>query len=124
MPHIASLPSYYHGKAYGNGHCVALVCSLTGLPSTSHWRRGASVHSVTLEPGTAVATFDPDGRYGNHTDQSSHAAVLLGQHDDGSITVFDQWVGQSPHQRVIRNRQGAGKWVNDASRYYVIEISG
>jgi hypothetical protein len=82
------------------------------------------VRGTDCTPGTAIATFDADGRYGNRVDQSSHAAILLGQHEDNSITVYDQWLGQAPHQRVIRNREGAGYAVNDASRYYAVEIAG
>lgn len=124
MPHIAAPPYRHEGKAYGDGHCVALVRSLTGLPATSHWRRGDPVHGASLEPGTVIATFDRNGRYANAMDQSSHAAVLLGQHDDGSITVYDQWLEQPPHQRVIRNRKGVGHAVNDASKYYTVEVAG
>ena len=46
---------------------------------------------MALRPGTAIATFDPDGRYGNHTDGRSHAAIYLGQ-DATGIRVIDQWV--------------------------------
>jgi hypothetical protein len=53
----------------------------------------------------------------------SHAAILLAQHDDGSITVYDQWLNQPVHQRVIRNRDGRGDAVNDASRFHVIEVA-
>lgn len=123
MPHIASIPERHHGEAYGDGQCVALVRELAGLPPTAHWRRGDPVQDIAHEPGTAVATFDANGRYGNRTDQSCHAAVLLAQHDDGSITVLDQWQSQPPHQRVIRNRRGAGYAVNDSSRYFVIELA-
>jgi hypothetical protein len=102
---------------------VALVRALSSLPPTTHWRRGDPVQDNSLERGTVIATFDGSGRYGNRTDQSCHAAVLLAQHADGSITVFDQWLNQPPHQRVIRNRRGAGYAVNDASRYHVIEVA-
>jgi len=30
--------------------------------------------NMTILPGTAIATIDDDGRYGNHTDGRSHAA--------------------------------------------------
>lgn len=73
--------------------------------------------------GTAIATFDARGRYANSTSGDSHAAILLACHDDGSLTVVDQWVGQPVHQRVIRNRHGRGDACNDASRYYCIEIA-
>ena len=65
---------------------------------------------MALRPGTAIATFDPDGRYGNHTDGRSHTAIYLGQ-DATGIRVIDQWVRrvngktdfvQAPHARTIR----------------------
>ena len=57
---------------------------------------------MTIAPGTAIATFDADGRYGNHTDGRSHAAIYLGQ-DASGIQVLDQWVG--------RNRDSQGRLV-------------
>lgn len=41
-----------------------------------------------MVPGTAIATFDPSGKYGNHTDGRSHAAIYLGQ-DATGIQVLD-----------------------------------
>lgn len=121
MPFIAAQPEIYRGRVVGTGHCVPFVREATGAPVTAVWRRGDPVQDSDLASGTAIATFDANGRYGNHTDGRSHAAILLTQHDDGSLAVFDQWVGQPVHQRVIRNRRGEGNAVNDASRYYVIE---
>jgi len=96
---------------------------VTGLPATASWRRGDPVQGADLQPGTAIATFDPNGTYGNHVDGRSHAAIFLASHTDGSIDVLDQWLGQAVHQRTIRNRRGAGDAVNDASRYYTIEVA-
>jgi hypothetical protein len=122
MPVIVQQPDQCAGVRVGNGHCVAYVREVGDVPHTSHWRRGDPVHGSNLEPGTCIATFDDDGRYENDTSGRSHCAVLISQNDDGSITVWDQWVGQVVHQRVIRHKDGEGKWVNDASRYHVIEL--
>ena len=111
------------GKVVGSGHCVPFVREVTGLPSTASWRRGDPVQGSDIPPGTAIATFDPNGRYGNHTDGRSHAAIYLSENADGSLEVIDQWVGQAVHQRTIRNRRGAGDAVNDASRYYAVEVA-
>ena len=43
-----------------------------------------------LAPGTAIAVFDSNGRHGNHTDETSHAAIYLRQDAEG-IYVIDQW---------------------------------
>ncbi|WP_226991913.1 BPSL0067 family protein [Cronobacter condimenti] len=46
----------------------------------------------SLAPGTVIATFDESGRFGNHTDGRSQAAIYLGQNVHGMI-VLDQWMG-------------------------------
>lgn len=101
---------------------------------TSFWTRGVLVwHNKGLAHGTAIATFDAGGRYGNHLDGSSHAAIYLSQ-DIHGITVLDQWmdvrtdpatkikvrVPQNVHQRLIRPGHPGVKPVNDATKFYVI----
>lgn len=73
-----------------------------------------------MAPGTAIATFDPDGRYGNHTDGRSHAAILVAEHGDG-LRVWDCWKGHPVAQRTIRWHGGQGKASNDADQFYTIE---
>lgn len=107
------------GKVVGDGHCVAFVREVCGLPQTSHWRRGGA--ALEAQPGTPVATFDADGRYGNHTDGRSHAAILLEGTDYG-LRVIDQWKGQPVHERLIRFKDGQGPAADDADRYAVIEV--
>ena len=34
---------------------------------------------LTIQPGTAIATFDNNGKYTNSTDGTSHAAIYVGQ---------------------------------------------
>ena len=80
----------------------------------------SSAVDAVLDYDVAIATFDPDGRYGNHTDGRSHAAIFMEQVDDG-LLVWDQWHDQPVHQRVIRFRGGEGRWVNDGDRFFVIE---
>ena len=72
----------------------------SGAPVTSEWSQGLQVKGSTLPTGTAIATFDPDGTYGNHTDGRSHAAIYAGQ-DAAGLQVWDQWLGQPVHQRTI-----------------------
>lgn len=123
MPTVATQHERHAGRSIGTGHCVPFVREVTGLPSTSSWRRGDPVQGGNFVPGTAIATFDPNGHYGNHVDGRSHCAILVATFDDGSISVWDQWINQPVHQRVIRDRQGRGDAVNDASRYFTIEIA-
>jgi hypothetical protein len=109
--YVAVDPERWIGQpSVGSGQCVALVQQATGAPLTAQWRRGALVRgNMALRPGTAIATFDPDGRYGSHTDGRSHAAIYLGQ-DANGIRVIDQWILrrngkvvriQASHTRII-----------------------
>ena len=121
MPHLAHGYERHLGGSVGTGQCVALVRETAGLPSTAHWRRGDPV-SPGDAVGTCIATFTAAGRYANSMSGDSHAAILQQVHDDGSMTVIDQWLNQRVHERVIRNRHGAGKAINDSSRFFVIEL--
>ena len=125
MPHIARTHRSYYGTSAGNGQCVALVRECSGLPHTSAWRRGEPVQGSGTgpAPGTVIATFDADGRYGNHVDGRSHTAILLAVNSDG-LLVADQWAGQPCHQRVIQFRNGRGDPVNDGNAYHIVELQG
>ena len=113
--------SYEHaGAIIGSGQCVAFVQQAAGCTHTSAWRCGIKVRSNNVESGTAIATFDPSGRYGNHTDGRSHAAILIAETKEG-LLVWDQWHGQPVHRRTIRFHGGVGKRVNDGDAYHVIE---
>ena len=124
MPTVAPQPERFVGQVVGNGHCVAHVREATGLPHTSRWRRGALVRgsSPASGTGTAIATFDPDGTYGNHTDGRSHACLLISEHV-GFLVVSDQWVGRPVHDRIVHFRNGTGDPVNDGDAYYTIELA-
>lgn len=122
MPFVADRHEHCLGQMTGTGHCVAFVRELTGAPITTQWRRGAKARElVDLVPGTAIATFDSNGRYGGHPDARSHCALLLAIHDDG-LLVADQWTGQPVHQRAIRFRGGTGDPANDGDAFFVIEM--
>lgn len=112
---------YLGGKAISTGHCVPLVREACGAPHTSEWKRGQLVRNALCESGTAIATFDSNGKYGNHTDGRSHAAILVAIDTDG-LRVVDQWIGQPPQERLIRFKGGReGNAVNDGDMFYVIE---
>jgi hypothetical protein len=117
------------GQTVGNGHCVAYVRAVAGLPHTSHWRAGERIRDTDppVEEGTPIATFGPGGRYENRTDGASHAAILIAIQPDG-LQVWDQWVGrtmpgQGVQQRFIPFRGGKGKAVDDGDAYRVIELA-
>ena len=109
----------------GSGQCVDLVKQAAGVGHTSEWQSGGPVaNNPDLKPGTAIAVFDKDGKYGNHTDGSSHAAIYLGPSKQfpGGIRVYDQWSGQPAHERDIRPNGSSP--VNSASAYSVINSGG
>ena len=130
MPdYIVQDPQKYIGLLVGTGQCVALVERSANMPVTRVWSKGRSIQGRSdITPGTIIATFDPNGKYGNHLDGSSHAAIYMGQ-DAGGIQVIDQWVdvrngARLPHvaqPRTIHFRNGRGPAVNDGSRFYVVQ---
>jgi hypothetical protein len=122
MPFIARNPERYLGKTVGTGHCIAYVRETSGAPITTQWRRGDPVRGSGCAPGTAIATFDPSGRYGNHVDGRSHAAILIAETDEG-LLVCDQWIGQLVQHRTIQFRNGEGKAADDGDRFYVVEMA-
>ena len=80
----------YEGQSVGSGECVALVQATSSVGHTSTWVPGEQVQGATdLVPGTVIATFGENGTYTNTYGQS-HAAIYLGQNDQG-IQVMDQF---------------------------------
>ena len=132
MPYIADMSKatafQQAKKLVGNGQCVALVHAVAITPPTSMWSQGAPVKdNKDVVPGTVIATFDSDGRYGNHTDGTSHAAIYMGQTSDG-IIVLDQWKGSTrkldhaPQPRTIRFKHNhPAQKVGQGDQYYVVK---
>lgn len=71
--------------------------------------------------GTAIATFDSNGKY--PTDGlGKHAAIYL-EHNALRILVLDQWndQGEVKQRPIWFNRPKGTKRSNDADTFYVIE---
>lgn len=123
--YVADNPRLWAGqRPVGTGECVALVQAATGAPRSTEWRSGAQVQGNTnIRPGTAIATFDINGRY------TGHAAIYLGQDADG-IRVVDQW-NIRENGRVIRQHQPSNRtlpfgqpqraFINRGEPYHVVE---
>lgn len=120
MSWIAQKPSSFIGQTVGNGQCVAYIQQASGAPQTALWRRGEVVKGGNNPQGTAIATFDPAGVYGNHVDGRSHAAIFHEQIPEG-LLVWDQWFNHPVEPRVIRFRNGDAAPANDGDEFYVIE---
>jgi hypothetical protein len=124
--YIADNPRRWIGRnSVGTGECVSLVQQATGAPRSTEWRPGAQVQGNTnIPPGTAIATFDSNGRY------DGHAAIYLGQDGEG-IRVIDQWnvrdvqarvIGQQPPQeRILRFSDPRRARVDRGEFYHVVE---
>ena len=113
----------YLGQVVGTGQCVALLQAADpSIGNTATWKPGAAVvGNADLQPGTMIALFGCNGgtSYCNQAgNDSSHAAIYLGQDANGNIQVLDQWAGQPAHIRTIR-ANGSGN-VNNSSGYRVI----
>lgn len=132
MAYVASNSEKFTDTSVGSGQCVAFARAAATLGHTSTWKRGALVRGAVIAKGTAITTFDKDGKYENDTHGRSHAAIYLGQ-DATGIQVLDQWVEhthmpdgsikqrvQPVHKRTIRFQKNA-RPVNDGRNYYVIE---
>lgn len=121
MAYACPNPESYDGKKVGSGQCVELVQKGAGAPITSSWRKGATVKgNLTISKGTAIATFDSQGRYPNRP-TGNHAAIYVGQ-DSSGIWVYDQWVSKGfVSKRLIKFKGTAGLSSNDGDDYFVIE---
>ncbi|MDO7842524.1 BPSL0067 family protein [Sphingomonas immobilis] len=114
---FAEYPTNTHSPDFC-GQCVSFVTTVcTTIPvSTAAWKKGAQVKGLTtIVKGTAIATFNADGRY------SGHAAIYDGQTTTG-IQVVDQWVtgsGSPIHSRTLRF--GAKGLSNNGDNFYVVD---
>lgn len=125
MPSVATYHERHIGRSVGSGQCVGYVREVTGLPPVHRWRRGVLARGADLVPGTAIATFSPDGHYPNSMRGDSHCAIFLEEKDEG-LLVLDQWLEAEPRpvsHRVIRFHSGHGKPINDGDCYYAIEVT-
>jgi hypothetical protein len=110
-------------NAKGNTECVEFVQQATGAPHTASWKKGVNVMESpmgSIRRGTAIATFDENGRYPSDA-HGRHAAIYL-SHNEVGIVVLDQWNGQGEvKQRTIFFNRPDLPRMNSAKNYYVIQ---
>lgn len=117
----------------GNTECVAFITAVTAAPATTSWKKGKKVLDASeaeIKKGTAIATFDDNGKYPKDG-KGKHAAIYLSHsRQQQTITVLDQWNSQGGvKKRIIhvwanKNETIGGKPYkrsNDADTFYVIE---
>lgn len=119
----------YEGKFWGdNEQCVSLTRALTpGLAPSSEWKQGEKVQGNTnLKPGTPIATFNFNGRYGPSDHPGgwygvSHTGIYLGQNAEG-VLILDQWNGKQggAGAHVIPWADWNGKTAESGDKYYAI----
>lgn len=79
----------------GNTECVEFVRQAAGAPQSIIWKQGKKVSEAKIGEilrGTAIATFDANGKYPADT-LGKHAAIYL-EHNAQRILVLDQWRDQ------------------------------
>jgi hypothetical protein len=120
----AAIFGNFIGRSTGSGQCVALVRAADpAIGSTGGWVRGDPVRgNVNLQPGTAIATFAPSGRYTNSTNGSSHSAIYLGQNAHG-MQVLDQWAGSPAAVRTIPWSNPGAAAANTGSAFHVVNVA-
>ncbi|MDR6841213.1 BPSL0067 family protein [Pseudoxanthomonas sacheonensis] len=110
----------------GDTHCAELIKHrrVFDAAPTWEWRAGRPiVPGMQIEVGTAIATFDENGRY--PSGDVKHAAIFIAFSQDGNgIYVLDQWDGTSLQYRDLPWRyQGSNahtNYVNSASSFSTI----
>ena len=105
--HALRSPEQHIGKTYanaqGNTECVEFIRQTLGAPHTSRWHEGTKIRRLSpgetdpIPPGSAIATFE-NGTYPQEGNTGKHAAIYLGQ-DENGIQVLDQWRRQ---ERVLK----------------------
>ena len=109
-------------NAKGNTECVEFVRQVTGAPKSELWKRGISVKDAKLGEilrGTAIATFDDNGKY-PVDGQGKHAAIFLSKSPAG-IQVLDQWDSQGEVLPRTIKFSHPGKRSNNGDTFYVVE---
>jgi hypothetical protein len=132
MPHILApksgqtMEQSYSGIGYKNaqGHteCVEFIKQTLGAPYTGAWKEGTKVKKgdTDIASGTAIATFI-DGKYPQTGDTGKHAAIYLGQNDQG-LQVLDQWRAQGMVKpRTIHWISASADLSNHGDAFSVIE---
>ena len=113
---------YTNGK--GHTECAYFVQQATGAPQTTSWRAGLKVSEAKrgdIARGTAIATFNDEGKYPTDT-LGYHAAVYL-EHNMERILVLDQWNAQGEvlQRPIMFHRPKGTRRSNNADTFYVIE---
>lgn len=106
----------------GSGECVAACRHFSGLPDHTQWKPGPAVVGNNITPGTAIATFDKDGKFVGNSAIYLGPGVLGGPN---SIRILDQFnhPPNPPQPRDLRfNANPNYDPSNNANSYHVIYL--
>ena len=124
VPEIKVFGKGIYVNAQGKTECVEFIRQATDAPKTTLWKKGKKVSDASfgeIARGTAIATFDSNGKY--PTDSlGKHAAIYL-EHNTQRILVLDQWndQGEVKQRPIWFNKPKGTRRSNDANTFYVIE---
>lgn len=118
-------PAYKNAK--GEAQCVELIKQTLGAPTTPNWKEGKKITKgdTSIPPGTPIATF-VGGKYpqgqGKQAYGNQHAAIYLGQNDQGIVVLEQSKDHDKLSVRTIKwtnpNNKGLS---NNGSAFSVIE---
>jgi RHS repeat-associated protein len=121
-PTLDTAPKYYYPKGTPEKYkqeCVSLTKNFTGLPCTGCWRAGPQVLGNNVAPGTAIATFDANGRYPKG-DVPKNSGIFVAEYSGQVIEMIDQWPG---NLGALRQLGPNGTPSNDSTAYSVIDVA-
>ena len=112
----------------GHTECVIFVQKAAKVPRTTQWIAGLRLKDAKpgdITPGTAIATFNDQGKYPTEGSGRQHAAIYL-SHTSVSIHVLEQYnKRKTVKDRYISfNNPQRSDRSNNANTYYVIETIG
>ncbi|WP_227245139.1 BPSL0067 family protein [Paraburkholderia caribensis] len=132
MPYVLQGARGYAGQRFlndrGNAECVEFIRQALGAPQTMKWREGQKIVRLAdgaldpVVPGTAIATF-VNKRYpqGDCGIACKHAAIYLGQNDEGIQVVDQDRRTGHVHPRTIYWKPHSAGASNDGNAFSVIE---
>lgn len=124
-PEIKSILDGKKSEVIEDGECVTATKHFAHLEgySTDQWRAGPGVaNNSNLKPGTAIATFDINGRYPKSGERNSGLWMKAGS--NGGITILDQYnhPPKPPGQRPLPFVSPFGR-SNESAAYSVIYVT-
>ena len=89
---LAYPPYPIASQFYGESReCVSLTKHFSGAPCSDCWRAGPPVIGSDIPRGTAVATFDENGRYPKGKNHQNSGIYIESGNAPNTFLIIDQW---------------------------------